>query len=278
MNMRIDRRRVIQGIGHAAAFGGLAATLSRAASAAQAAAAAVPAPQKVCLTMLYPSEGGHTFDANRFRDGHVAVLKAAYGNSIERVELRVPIVPPAPPAPAEGQPTPPVPPAPPLMAAVSIYIASPGDFSARAGAAARTVGTDLAAVTKSPPIVQFDMIEAAPGEPQSSVIGGSIVVSNYYFAKAGSTWSKDYFGKTYAPRLMEAYGAAALQRVEVLSGYIAQGGGNPQIAGAIHVYVKDTAAYDTAVISDPVKALAAEAAANSTLNPVTMLMTVHATG
>jgi hypothetical protein len=278
MSNTIGRRTVVMGLGQAAAFGGLAAALSRAATAAQAAPAAQPAaaPMKVILTMLYPAGEGLTFDANRFRDGHIAVLKSAYGNSVERVELRVPVMPPAPPPPAEGQPAPPAPTAPPLLASVSIYLGNLRDFTTRAQAAAKTVATDMAAITKSAPIVQFDVIEGQAGEAKEAVIGGSTVISTYFFAKEGGTWDATYFGKTYMPKLMTAYGATALQRVEVSRGELAQGGGKPLIAGAIHLYVKDTAAFDAAMATEPVSALAAEAQAKSSINPVMMLMTVHA--
>jgi hypothetical protein len=281
MTNSIQRRKVLLGLGHAATFGSLAAALPRLSEAAQ----ATPAPQKVVLTMLYPSGEGLRFDADAFRDRHVALLKKAYGPAIERIELRVapPMPPPpAPPPVAEGEepppPPPPAPPAPPLLAAVSVSLGNISEFIKRAQASSREIAADMATITTSAPMVQYDVIEGHAGEAAGSVIGGSMVVSNYFFAKEGGTWDAEYFGKTYAPKLLESYGAGAVQRAEVARGELAQGGGKPLVAGAVHVYVKDGAAFDAALATEAVAALGAEAQQHTTLNPVTILMTVHATG
>lgn len=280
MTQSIQRRKVLLGLGHAATLGSLAAALPRLSEAGQAA----PAPQKVVLTMLYPSGEGFSFDADAFRDRHVALLKKAYGPAIERIELRVAPPPPPPPVPppvAEGEeppPAPPAPPVPPLLAAVSVSLGNISEFIKRAQASAREIAADMATITTSAPMVQYDVIEGHAGEAAGSVIGGSMVVSNYFFAKEGGTWDAEYFGKTYAPKLIESYGAAAIQRAEVARGELAQGGGKPLVAGAVHVYVKDGSAFDAALATEAVAALASEAQQHTTLNPVTILMTVHATG
>ncbi len=283
MTNPIQRRTVLLGLGQTAAFGSLAAALPRLAAAAQAQAAA-PAPQKVVLTMLYPSGEGLSFDADAFRDRHVALLKRAYGPAIERIELRVaPPVPASPPPPpvAEGEeppPPPPAPPVPPLLAAVSVWLGSISEFIQRAQASSREIATDMATITKSAPMVQYDVIEGQAGVAPGSVIGGTMVVSSYFFAKEGGTWDAQYFGKTYAPKVVESYGAEAIQRAEVARGELAQGGGTPLVAGAVHMYLKDGAAFDAALATEAVSALGAEAQQHTTLNPVTILMTVHATG
>jgi hypothetical protein len=76
---------------------------------------------------------------------------------------------------------------------------------------------------------------------------------------------------------MAAYGPAAIQRVEVSKGELAAGGGTPQVAGAIHLYVKDSTAYDSAAGEGPT-ALGTEMAQHTNLTPVTLVMSVHATG
>lgn len=282
MNL-IGRRTVLLGLGQAATFGSVMAALPRLAAAAEAAA-----PLKVCLTMLYPSGEGLSFDADAFRDRHLALLKNAYGPAVERVELRVAPPVPAPPPPppvAEGEeppPPPPTPPAPPLLASVSMWLGDLGEFIKRAQASSRTLATDMATITKSAPMVQFDVLEGQGGEAASTVIGGSTVLSTYFFAPQGAEaegakWEADYFSKTYLPKLLEAYGATAIQRVEVARGELAQGGGKPLVAGAIHVYVKDAIAYDTAQATEAVKALAAEAQQHTSINPVNILMTVFTT-
>src|SRR5690606_10013043 len=239
---------------------------------------------KVCLTMLYPSGEGLSFDAEAFRTRHVAALKNAYGPAVERVELRVaPLVPPPPPPPpppvAEGEepPPPPAPPVPPVLAAVNIWLGDIGEFIKRANESSRALAADMATITRSAPMVQYDVIEGQVGDAASSVIGGGTVVSNYFFAPQGEAaaeakWDAEYFGKTYLPKMLETYGATAIQRAEVARGELAQGGGKPLVLGAIHVYVKDPVAYDTALASEAAQALGAEAQQHSTVNPVTLLM------
>lgn len=275
----VARRTVLVGLGQAATLGSLATAWSRSTFAGEAPAAS----PKVCLTMLYPSGEGLSFDADAFRDRHMALLKEAYGPAVERVELRVAPPPPPPPAPppvAEGEeppPPPPAPPAPPLLAAVSMYLGDLGEFIKRAQASSRNLAADMASITRSAPMVQFDVVEAQAGDSAASVIGGSTVVSSYFFAKEGGTWDAAYFGQTYLPKLMEAYGPAAIQRAEVARGELAQGGGKPLVAGAIHVYLKDAMAYDAAVGTEGVAALGGEAQQHSSINPVSILMTVHTT-
>lgn len=272
----IGRRSVLRGLGHATTFGSLAAALPSLARAAQPAAAAA-APQKICLAMLYPSGEGLSFDADGFRDRHLALLKNSYGSSIERVELRVSPPPPAPPPVAEGQPAPPMPAPQPVLAAVSLWIGNVSQFIQRSQAAAKTVAADMANITKSAPMVQFDVLEGQGGAAAGSVLGGTTVVSSYFFAKEGGTIDAAYFGKTYLPKMVEAFGPA-LQRAEVWRGELAQGGGKPLIASALHLYVQDANAFDAARGTDALKALDTEAAANSTLTPVNLVMSVHATG
>lgn len=273
----IGRRSVLRGLGHTATFSSLAAALPSLARAAQPAAAAA-APQKICLAMLYPSGEGLSFDADGFRDRHLALLKKSYGASIERVELRVSPPPPTPPPVVEGQPAPPMPAPQPVLAAVSLWIGNVSQFIQASQASAKTVAADMANITKSAPMVQFDVLEGQGGAAAGSVLGGTTVVSSYFFAKEGGTIDSAFFGKTYLPKVVAAYGPEALQRAEVWRGELAQGGGKPLIASALHLYVKDTAAYDAANGTEAVQALGSEAAANSTLTPVNLVMSVHATG
>ncbi|MDQ2641059.1 MAG: hypothetical protein M3Y79_10845 [Pseudomonadota bacterium] len=273
----IGRRSVLRGLGHTATFGSLAAALPSLARAAQPAAAAA-APQKICLAMLYPSGEGLSFDADGFRDRHLALLKKSYGTAIERVELRVSPPPPTPPPVAEGETAPPMPAPQPVLAAVSLWIGNVGEFIQRSQASAKTVAADMANITKSAPMVQFDVLEGQGGVAAGSVLGGTTVVSSYFFAKEGGTIDAAVFGKTYLPKVVAAYGPEALQRAEVWRGELAQGGGKPLIASALHLYVKDSTAFDTASNSEAVKALGTEAATISTLAPVNLVMSVHATG
>jgi hypothetical protein len=276
MTTVIGRRTVVLGLGRGATVGSLMVALPHLARTAEA-----PAPQKVCLTMIYPNGDGMSFDADGFRSRHVPMLKEAYGPAVERVELRVAPPPPMPPV-AEGE-QPPPPPASPLLATVNMWLGDIGEFIKRAQASSRRLAADMANITNSAPMVQFDVLEGQAGEAASTIIGGINVVSSYFFAPqdaqaaAAAKWDAEYFGRTYLPKLLELYGSAAIQRAEVARGELAQGGGKPLVTGAIHIYVKDAMAYDAALARPEVQALGAEAQQHSTLNPVTLLMTVHTT-
>lgn len=272
----VARRTVIRGLGQTAMFGGLAASFSQGTSAGQAPARPAPAaPLKVCLTMLYPSGEGLSFDADGFRDRHLAVLKTAYGASVERIELRVPVL-PTPPAPVEGQPAPALLPPPRMLAAVTMWLADAVQFSEKTRTASKAVTDSMATITKAPAIAQLDMVEGEAGDAATSILGGTTVVSQYFFGREGGTWDGAYFGKTFVPKMMAAYGGAAVQRIAVMQG-VAPTGSKPVVTGAIHVYLKDADAFDAAAASESVKALATEVQQNSSLNPMTLLMTVHAT-
>jgi hypothetical protein len=275
MTRSIHRRFLLKGLGHAAAMASLASILPGKARAGQQAA---PAPLKVCMQMIYPSGEGLTFDADAFRDRHMALLKKSYGPAVERIELRVAPPPPPPPPAVEGQPAPPAPQGSPILASVSLWLGDIGEFVKRNQASAKAIAADMATITRAPPMVQFDTIEGQGGDAASSVIGGSTVVSEFFFAREGGTWNAEWFGKTYLPKLLEGYGAAAIQRVEVAKGAQGIGDAKPLVAGTVNLYIRDAAAFDAAVGGEALKTLAAEALQNTSLNPVRIVMTVHATG
>jgi hypothetical protein len=159
-----------------------------------------------------------------------------------------------------------------------MWLGSIGEFVKRNQASAKALAQDMATITKSAPMVQFDVVEGQVGDPAGAVIGGSTVVSQFFFAKEGGTWNAEWYAKTYLPRLLEAYGAAAIQRAEVSRGAQGVGDAKPLVAGIINLYLKDLAAFDAAVGSEALKTLGTEALQNTTINPVTVVMTVHATG
>jgi hypothetical protein len=277
MKNPIARRTILMGLGQAVTLGGLGAALPRAVSAAQAAAAA---PSKVCLSVIYPAGEGLKFDADAFRDRHVPLLKKSFGKSVQRVELRVPLPPPPPPPAIEGEPPPPVPTPPPFLAIVTMWLGDLAAYIELGQSSAKARNADMATITNSAPMVQYDMLAGEVGEAASTIIGGSTVVAQYFFAKEGGTWDAAYFGETYLPKLVALYGPTAIQRAEVSKGELAQGGGKPLVVGSLHLYLKDQAAYDAAAAGagEAGVALGTEAQQHSSINPVTLLMTVHSTG
>jgi hypothetical protein len=285
MKTGISRRAVLNGLGQSAALGSLAAVLPAQLLAAQAATApatkppaakpaAAPKPaakpaapvQDVALLMLYPAGEGLTFDADGFRDRHMAVLKTAYAGGLERIELRVP------PPPVEGA-TPS-----PILAAVSMWISDFTKFAAGANAHAKEVSASMASITRSAPIAQFDYVIAGVGVERAAVQAETRCLSMFFEAKEGATWDAKGFARDYLPKLVAAFGPEAVQRAEIVQGEAATNGGKPLLLGTVNLYIADPAKFVEASASEAVKVLAPEEAKYYSVRPIQTLMQVHAVG
>ena len=280
MRTGISRRGLLRGIAHSAAISSLAAALPRHVRAAGAAtpAAAAPARTTYCMSMLYPSGEGLTFDGDKFRDQHIPLLKSAYGEGMQRVELRVA---PPPPAPAEGAPPPP---APPLLAAVSIWLGNVDKFIAGQSAHAREMAADMGMITKSAPMVQFDNVVADLGGARDSVMVDALCLSLMFPVKdladnkGAATWDSKGFATDYLPKLYAAFGPEAIRRIEVDQGATAVGGGKLLMLGAVNTYIADEAKYAAAAGGDAAKQLGAMETTYYNAPPFPSLMRVHAIG
>lgn len=259
-----SRRTVLRGVGHAAAFGSLATALPHQLMAAQAAAA--PARASICLSTLYQSGEGVSFDANRFRDQHLALLKSSYGTSVERIELRVSD------PPAEGAP------APRFLAVTNVWISDIAGFVGKVNTHAKTVSADLTLVTNCAPMAQVNQVMASLGEAREAVPADSECFSILFPSKEGGTWDAKYYFETYVPKFYEIMGATAVRRIEAVQGAPGSDGKDPAFKGAIHFYIKDSAAYDEAAKNEAFAALNTEAATHSNLQNLTMFTRVHAAG
>lgn len=263
----VSRRAALRGIGHSAAFGSLAAGLPRHLWAAAPAAAA---PRTTyLLVMIFPSGEGISFDADAYRERHLGILKDAYADSVERIELRVA---PLPPPPAEGEQAPQ---APPFLAAVNIWIRDVSGFVDRVGKNSKAVQADLATITTSAPIVQFDKVIAGLGNARETVTGSASVVSNFFPVREGGSWDPKFLSEAFLPKVLAAYGPA-VQRIEATEGAQGQGGAKPLLYGATHIYVADNAAFVRASETPAVAALAPEGAKIATVAPIQTVMLVHA--
>jgi hypothetical protein len=294
MNKQISRRILLQGLGQSAALTSLAA-LPGLAGAAQSTAPqvlppagatparkpAAPAPAKApaappapkttyCMSMLYPAGEGLTFDADAFRDRHIPVLKTAYGAGLDRVELRV--VPP--PAPGVS--------APPVLAAVNVWIKDVNKFVEGANSHAKEISASMATITASKPMAQFDKIVASFGEPREAVVPGSSCLSSVFLVKdvpekGAATWDSRGYAENFLGKIFEAAGPGVIQRIEVLEGAQAVGGGKLLMLGTANVYIADEKKYVEAMGQDAVKAVAAEEAKYFNTPPFMATMQVKAT-
>ena len=229
----VSRRDVLRGVGHAAAFGTLAAALPRHAWAAEVSESAI------CLSMLYPGGKGK-FDSDRYRDKHLPLIRGIYGDSVERIELRM-----APPPAKRAQSRFPGPP-PAFLAAVNIWIGNLEEFGKHTAASGQQIQADLLKVSEIVPWVQYDQTLSLSGEARSAVPVGTEVATTYFPNKDGGRWDARYFVEKYMPKAIDVYGKDALRRTEVAQGKAGQGGVKAALIGTSHLYIRDRAAFDAA--------------------------------
>lgn len=258
--MTVSRRALLGGMGHIATMGALASTLPRPALAAAPASGAAPAVT-YCLSSLYQLADGATFNADLFRDEHLPLLRAAYGSSVERIELRVPTPMP------EGSPPPKI------IAATNIWFRDVNNFLKRNTSASREIAASLAEVTTAPLIGQVDQILKTLGEDRTVVPVDSLCVSNFFPAKEGSTFDLQYFAETFYPRLAEIYGTS-IYRIELSAGAAGSAGGKATLQNSAHIYIRDVDAFIEA--EKKAGELATEAQSHSNIALVRTLMRLHA--
>jgi hypothetical protein len=232
----LSRRELLSLGGYAAVMGALAASLPRGAKAAEASPGAESA---ICLTMLFPGGKGK-FDADRYRDKHLPLIRGIYGQSVERIELRV-----APPPPKRTQSRFPQPP-PAFLAAVSLWIRKVDEFGKHTAESGHAIQTDLLKVSEITPFVQYDLTLSVSGDARSVIPIGTEVASTYFPNKEGGRWDAKYFVEQYLPKVSEVYGNSVLRRIEVSQGRVGQNGAKTALIAASHLYIRDRAAFDTA--------------------------------
>jgi hypothetical protein len=259
--MVISRRSVLNGIGQSTALGAIVAALSPHLRAAQVAAPA----QTLCLSMIYRQAEGASFNGDAFRDKHLPLLRKVYANSVDRIELRM-----AAPVP-EGQPVQPI------LATVNIWFRDINQFVARTQAGAKDVSASMATITAAPVSAQVDQVVVSLGEPMASVPVDGFCYSSWFQDKDGGTFDARYFSETYYPKLAEIYGTDAIRRIEIATGAAPASGGKLLMKSAVHVYIKDEAAYDQAVTKVPPE-LFAEAKQYTNIVPLQTLTKLHAAG
>ena len=259
----LSRRAVLRGAG-GFAFSMLAA-LPRRSRAAEASAS----ESALCLSMLYPGGKGK-FDAERFRDKHLPLVRGIYGDSVEHIELRV-----APPPAKRPQSRHPGPPAP-FVAEMNLWIRRLDEFGRHTAESAADIQADLRKVTEIVPYVQYDQTLKHSGDSRADVPVGTEVASTFYPNKDGGRWDGKYFVDTYLPKVIEAYGPDTLRRIEVAQGRVGQNGVKAAVIGSSHLYIRDRAAFDAA--GRRAMSLFQEAPNFTDIMGVFTFMKVHAAG
>jgi len=224
----------------------------------------------LCLSMLYPGGKGK-FDADRYRDKHLPLIRGIYGGSVERIELRV-----APPPGKRVQSRFPAPP-PAFIAAVSIWIGKLDEFGKHTAESAQQIQADLLKVSEITPYVQYDQAISLTGESRVDVPVGTDVASTWYPNKDGGRWDAKYVVEKYLPKIVDVYGKDTLRRIEVSQGRAGQNGTKAPVIGSSHLYIRDRAAFDAAGMKGGMQ-LFQEAQNYTDIMGVFTVMKVHAAG
>jgi hypothetical protein len=261
----LSRRDVLRGAGGAAVLGMMAALTRR-----SAAAEAASSESALCLSMLFPGGKGK-FEADRYRDKHLPLIRGIYGDSVERIELRV-----APPPSKRVQSRFPSPPAA-FIAAVSIWIQRIDEFGKHTAESAQQIQSDLLKVSEIVPYVQYDQSIHVSGDVRGELVVGTEVASTYFPNKDGGRWDARYFVDKYLPKVIDVYGKDTLRRIEVNQGRAGQGGVKAALTAASHLYIRDRAAFDAAGMRGGMQ-LFQEAPNYTDIMGVFTLMRVHAAG
>lgn len=260
-----SRRAVLKGVGHAAAFGSLAAALPLSCIAQETEESAI------LLSLVYPNAPRAKFDVKRYRETHIPMLRSVYGDSVERVEARVPRKLPATEGGRRGSNVPQAAPqvAMPIsavLASTSVWIRDAQAFAEKSTAAQQPLADDLQKLTDIVPAMQYDRVVTLLGESRSAIEVGGQVFSTYFPTQQGTTFDARYFGEKVIPLMVKLYGSRAIRRIEYTLGQ-AQGGAEPALRAALHVYIRDRAVWDAAS-TQAFAALQAEAPNYTTVAPL----------
>jgi hypothetical protein len=239
-------------------------------------ASAADSGSSVSLTMTYPNSKGLKFDGEYFRDKHLPLLRNVYGDSLERIELRlaprVPISSMGLGARASNGP----PPAP-VKADISMWIRDLPAFGAATKKAAAEVQADFAKVTDGAAVVQYDQLVAFDGADRKSVPLGSSCICTIYPNSEGAHFDAGYYVNAYMPLLKSTYGDDVIRRIEVCKGAAGQAGAKPLYINTVHTYVSNLDAYNRAMFTAGRK-LMAEGPKYTSVIPTVATLEVYAAG
>jgi hypothetical protein len=244
----ISRRMLLGGAGQAAAMAAATAVLPR-----QLLAAADDASESdILLTIVYLNAPKLNFDAKRYREKHIPLLKSLYGPSLERIELRTPRKLPATTFGANrsggshvpSQPVNFTPPAA-VLAAATLWIRDLKVFGEKTAALQSQLVEDLKETTDATPIVQYDRVAALLGDGHNDIGVDGQVFSTYFPTTDGGKFDAKYYGEKIIPLMVKLYGSKAIRRIQYNLG-IKAGGSPPALTASAHFYIRDRAAWDAA--------------------------------
>lgn len=234
----VTRRQLLGTAGRGITLGMLASGFG---VALDARAAGAPAAGVSCMTLLYPRGEGIRFDAARYRDTHLPLVRKLLGKGLARIELRTVDAAPA------GAP------AVPHVAVVNLWIADAAAFAAANAQHGAELQADIANFTNGQPVVQFETVHGEAGKPRSAAKVGDSCLTILYPNTEGMRWDIDYYAGRRAGKeghmalIMRLYGNAAIARFELRQGDRGPApGSKAAFIGSIGIYIANQAAFDAA--------------------------------
>ncbi|MEO6078207.1 MAG: hypothetical protein ABIQ86_00280 [Steroidobacteraceae bacterium] len=238
MKANMSRRSMLAGVGCAAAGSAVGQLLS-VARAQEAAQVKQGQTGGICLTMIFEDGPKVKFDAAKYVQNHLPLLREVYGDSVERIEMRT-----APEIDAgtriiktyRGMPV--------VRAATTFWIKDVAAFGQKLTANADRVNKDLDAVAKGNRLVQPDRIVMALGDAHSAVGVGHHVFSVYFRPAAGiPAFDQRYFTEVFLPKQYSLFGTYAVRGLEATVG-MDQGGQKAVLLGAFHIFIRDRKVFE----------------------------------
>jgi hypothetical protein len=203
------------------------------------------------MTMLFMAGSKAKFaskDADKYAKRHMPLLKEAYGDSVQRIELRMAS---ASTMGIDSQ----------ILASSTIWISSVPDFIGKLSANATKINTDLDSIVKANRQVQIDRIALELGDPLDQVPDNADVFSHFYPSRSapimgpgrgggmpgaggGVTFDEKYYLEAFLPRLFSEHGSTAVRRLEATMG-MDQGGQPADQKAAYHLVIRDRNTYSS---------------------------------
>lgn len=213
------------------------------------------------FTAIFPGGTGIHFDHAYYRDEHLAAMQRMYGNTLTRVEARIPVV-------AAGAP------ASPYAAFVNFWIPNAEAFAKASAAHGRKLVEDKVHFTNSVQDVQSETVFAEAGAAANAVRVGDQCLTVLYPYDPADRFDYDYYRDHHMTSLIKLYGREGIARVEARKGLSSPDGTKPPLyACTANIYVADVGAF-AAAASRTHERVAGDFAAFTTVTPIAVMTEV----
>jgi hypothetical protein len=238
-----SRRSMLAGAGHVAAASMLGQWLP-AARAGEAVQAQQGQAGGICMTMLFEQNPRAEFDHEKYAANHMPLLREVYGDSVERIELRVTGT-------AflnsnqqtvqtyDGRFA--------VLASTTFWISDVTAFGQKLSAANDRINKDLDGIAKGNRLVQLNRVVLSLGAARDTVKAADLLYAMYFLPVTNPsdvpTFDQGFFVETYLPGLYSMFGPGGVHRLEAIVG-VDQGGRKAAQTASFQVFVGEAEAFN----------------------------------